>query len=307
MLPSCAVRTLDPEECRSLLDAPFTVPSAHYFHAALEVPPLRRAEALPPHGAELRLRTTHARSNFEETIEGVKNDFDGLYHEMLAAEGAWGFRGGTELSIEAVLSAWDEHLDRFRLYDENGALIVSDEDAELAGMATARHENVSVVRLRGLRELDRGNAGTWALEGSLKIPVGRERDLTNAGTYDPALTVRHSAHEGRWSGHSALGLTWPLGEQNLFEDFADVELEPFLHAGAAAVRRLDDRWSVGAQLSGHTSAFGDVEFLDHPAGDIVIGARRLVGRWTIEGGGGPGIGWAGSHQWLFFLGGTMRY
>jgi hypothetical protein len=306
-IPSCALRDLDPVERAGLLDAPFSVPAENFFHSALLVPPLRRAEALPPRGAELRLRSSHARSNFEETIAGTKNDFDGLYHEVLAVEGAWGLSGARELSVEATWNGWDEHLDRFHVFDANGELIVSDEDAHDAGMATARHENLGVIRLRGLQEIAGGDEGTWSIEGALKIPSGRARDLTNAGTTDPALTLRHSRREGPWSIHSAFGLTWPLGEQNLFEDFADVELEPFIHSGAAAVRRLGDRWSAGAQLFGHTSAFGDVEFLDHPGGSLVIGARHLAGRWTIEGGGGPGLGWAGSHQWVFFLGATMRY
>ena len=66
---------------------------------------------------------------------------------------------------------------------------------------------------------------------------------------DPALTLRHTIHSGRWSGHSAAGFTWPIGEQDLFVDAADVEFDPFLHGGVAAVRTLGDRWSKSAGSS----------------------------------------------------------
>lgn len=305
---SCTTPALEPAERESLLRAPFSVPSAHFFHAALLVPPLRRAEALPAGAAELRLQTSHARSRSVDTIAGVENEFDGLYHAVLSTESDYGIGGGREISLEAVLSGWDEELDQFELYDETGDPIVSDEDAHLEeGLASSRHENLSVLRLRGLQELGGGESWTWSLEGALKIPFGRSGDLTHAGTYDPALTLRHTLHEGRWSAHSAAGLTWPLGEQNLFDDDADVELGPFVHGGVAAVRTLGELWSAGVQVSGQTSAFGDVEFLDHPAGSIVIGARRLAGPWALEAGGGSGADPSGSYRWMFFLGGTLRY
>jgi hypothetical protein len=291
-----------------LLQAPFSVPSSHFFHAALHVPPLRRAEALPAGAAELRLQSSHARSRNDETIAGVRSHFDGLYHAVLSVESAYGLRDSREISLEAVYSGWDEDLDEFALFDETGDPIVSDEDSHLVfGQASARHENLSVLRARGLQELGGGESWTTSLEGAVKIPFGRDRDLTHAGTVDPSLTLRHSVHDDRWAAHSAAGFTWPIGEQNLFEDDVDVELEPFLHGGAGVIRTLGDRWSAGAQVFGHTSAFGDVGFLDHPGGSIVVGARHLVGPWSIEAGGGPGLGRSGSHRWMFFFGGTVRY
>jgi len=308
LLPSCATPPLGPAERESLLRAPFSISPAHFFHGALLVPPLRRAEALPAGAAELRIGSQHQRSRNEETIAGVENEFDGLLHAVISAESAYGIGASREISLEAVYSGWDEELDEFELFDEGGSPIVSDEEAHLVlGQASSRHENLSVLRLRGLQELGGGEKWTCALEAALKVPFGRDRDLTHAGTYDPALTLRHSVHAGRWSAHSAAGFTWPIGEQNLFVEEADVELEPFLHIGAGAVRALGERWATGVQLLGHTSAFRDVEFLDHPAGGVLLGARHLLGPWSVEAGGGTGIGWDGSHRWLLFLGGTLRY
>jgi len=287
-----------------LLAAPFAVPRASFFHAALDVPPLESAETLAPGTWYLRLRSSHTRSYKQETLNGIDNLCRGIYHEWLALDASWGFAPRWEAGLWLPLVGWDEAQDNFYLFDAAGTAIVRDEGNQIAGTeASRRHDNVSVVGLRVKRTLlEAQDAGfDLAASAQLKIPIGRPRDLTNAGTWDLALTALATIPRTWGTLHVNLGVVFPLGSQDLFIPEADVNLDPILQGGVAAVFPVSDRLSFGIQVEANSSAFGDVPFLAGSPVTAVAGARWLVGHYVLELGAGTGFDWDTSYQWLAFL------
>jgi len=285
-----------------ILRAPFSEARANFFHAALEVPPLESADTLPRGTVYVRLRAMTARSN-EETKGAVrKDDFDGMYEEFGALVATWAPRERVEVTARAVYAGWDEKQDRFRLFDDAGTPIVAGESRKLLGMgATHRHANLSVFGVGAKWQFLESEAGEAALSFSAKIPFGRDRDLTHAGTTDVALALLAGRTFGWGALHAQLGVTVPFGEQNLFEDEAEVDLNPFVFAAVGAVVPLGDTWAVGVQLEANTSAFRDVEFLDGTAVNAVVGVRKILfGRFVAEAGGGGGFDWSSSYQFMAF-------
>jgi hypothetical protein len=284
--------------------APFSIPRASYFYAALDVPPLESAQTLSPSSFYLRLRTTHARSYSKERIDYIPNSFEGLYHEWLAFDASWGIAKDWEVGMWLPLVGWDEIQDRFHIFDDSGNAIVRNEAAQISGAeASRRHDNFSVLGLRAKRMLLHNATHGYDLAASmqLKIPIGRPRDLTNAGTWDLVCTMLATIPEPWGAIHANLGVTFPLGGQNLFIPEANVTLNPFVHAGIAADFAVSQQWTVGVQLEANSDSFGDVAFLRGVPVTGVAGARWLHGKYVLEFGAGTGFDWHTSYQWLAFL------
>ena len=287
-----------------LLLAPFAAPRANFFHAALGVPEFESARTLDPGSVYLRLQTAHAQSREKRTIAGYTNDFNGLYHQWAALEAKWGVIDRLELSANTVFAGWDETLDRFRLYDDKGTPIVTDEAQTINGTgASKRHDNFSTVgfEAKGLL-LKAEDAGLdVSVATSIKFPIGRDRDLTDGGTYDLAFSLLGSLPLGRVEVHANVGVIVPLGSQNLFIHEANVDLNPFVFGGFGAVVRLPSDFAVGIQLEANSSAFGDVNFLEEAPITVTGGVRKLFGHLVLESGGGAGLNTKSSYEWMFFL------
>lgn len=291
----------------TILDAPMPSGRPSFFHAALEVPPLQTARTLERGTVYARIRSTHARSNVHEG-GGVsalgEDDVDATYREFASLLVSWSPLQSFELTARAVFAGWDEHHDRFELFNGSGEPIVSDEEKKILGLgATSRHLNLSVFGLGAKLQLweaaDRGF--DFALASFVKIPFGRDRDLTHAGTTDVALAGLARFPVGLGAFHLQLGATVPFGEQNLFNETEDVSLTPFAFGGIGFTWRVADTVAVGIQVEGNTSAFRGVDFLDkHPA-SAVVGTRVLWGPAILETGFGAGFDWSASYQWMGFM------
>jgi hypothetical protein len=236
---------------------------------------------------EVQVETSHARSIEREEENGIENRFDGFFHEWLTLDVRAGVLPRLELGARGVYAGWDEQIDRFRVFDSQGNIIVRDENVPGAG-ASKRHENVSKLVLHAktpllLREEAYFDVGFLS---SIKIPIGRERDLTNAGTTDLNFVLLSTVPVGPLAFHFNFGLGVPLGHQNLFTHEADVKLDPFFHGGAAAVWTVTDWLALDVQFEGNESAFGDVEFLDGPVYSFVPGFRLFFGPVSFEAAGG---------------------
>lgn len=301
---ACAARGPAPPTAAVLARAPWAMPRLNFFHAALEVPPLGTAAPAAPGDVWLRLASNHARSNAENRRGRVKNDFDGLFHEWLVLEGGWGAAPETELSLRAAVSGWDEHLDRLEVFDDRGRILPRNENKTFYGLGkSARHVNLSDLVLGLKRRVFREEAQDVDVAAALsvKLPVGRPLDLTNAGTLDVTATLLASAPLAGGRLHVNTGAGWPLTGQNLFVREARIDLNPFVYGGVGLVWPLPGDWSMGVQLGGHTSAFREVRFLRRAAGNLLFGLRRRFGATLLEAAVGTGLDWRTSYQWGFLL------
>jgi hypothetical protein len=275
-----------------LLDAPLDAPRLSFFHAALDVPPLQSARPLPSGSVKLALESNHARSVERRDVDGIENHFDGLYHEWAVLDLAGGFLSRFEAGARLPLAGWGEQLDTFSLFDDAGNPIVEDEAVVINGTgASKRHTNLSALTLRLKGALvEREQYGfDLSLAGSVKIPIARPRDLTNAGTTDLGATLLASVPMGPLTLHLNAGVGVPLGQQNIFVDQANVDLDVFFHGGLALAWTLPRDWAVVAQLAGNTSAFRDVQVLDGGPLTAMLGVRKLFDRLAVEVGGGTGL------------------
>jgi len=275
-----------------LLDAPFSALRLSFFHAALEVPPLETARTLPPGFLFAQIDSSHARSRKTADENGIGNTFDGIFHEWAALDVMAGILPRLEGGVRIALSGWDEQKDVFFLFDEAGNPIVSDEAPVITGTGSSqRHDNVSdiVVKLKGLLLEEKMSFLDLSLLGSVKFPIARERDLTNAGTFDLNIALLASKDFGPVTVHVNAGGGFPIGENNLFVDSADVDLNPFFQGGIGVTWRALERTSILLQLEGNTSAFKEVDFLDGGPLTIFGGARQAFGDFFIEAGAGAGL------------------
>jgi hypothetical protein len=307
LLAACAVPPTAPR--RADVEAPFAAPRASFLHAAVLVPPLQRAATLEPGTVHLRARSAHASSHAQRTIAGISNRFEGVFHEWLGLEAAWGAVPHLELTAATAYAGWDEHEDRFSLFDAAGTPIVRDEAGVIFGTASSkRHDNVSSLTLGAKRSwLAADEHGVdLALAAAVKLPVGRSRDLTHAGTEDVSLTTLVSVPLPFGTLHANAGATVPFGSQDLFVPAAGVDLEPFAHGGVGLSARLAERWAAGLQLEANGSAFRDVEFLRDPPVALVSGVRRVGRRLDVELGAGFGLERDSTYDWLAFAAVTVR-
>jgi hypothetical protein len=287
-----------------VLTAPFSAPRLNFFHSSLEVPPLESPKTLPPGYFYIQISSNHAHSKKSKRINGIKSEFDGLYHEWARADLSMGVFSWLDVAVSLALTGWDEDLDKFPIFDEMGRPIVRYEYLDIYGLeATKRHDNLSEAVIRAKAHLLQKGDFDLALASSLKIPFGRPRDLTNAGTYDVNIFLLGSyALNNSLTLYANCGAGFPLGKQNLFEEVADVDLNPFFQGGIGVNWKVLKSLAVGVQLEGNTSAFQDVEFLDYPALTLFAGVRKLFGRFYIEGGGGTGLYREGSYDYNIHVG-----
>jgi hypothetical protein len=288
----------------AVLNSPLPVPRLSFFHAALEVPPLDTASTLSPGAFYLRAESSHARSVDRQTIDGVESRFDGLYHDWVAFKLAAGVLPRLEAFTRVALAGWDETLDKFTLLDSNGDAIVENEaGVVLMESASNRHDNVSDVVAGAKVQLARVDeiGFDFALAASVKIPVSRPTDLTNAGTTDLNFTLLATRDLGPVTVHLNLGGGIPFGNQNLFVDSANVDLNAFIHGGAAIAWPVLENLTLVAQLEANTTAFRDVEFLDGPPVTVLGGLRQRFGRFFLEAGGGTGLTPHASYDYAIYV------
>ncbi len=286
-----------------LLRAPLRISRDNFFHSGLGLRPLDSAWILPPGRLYGRLRTTHAASIEARDVGGVRNRFAGLYHEWLGLDLDWGATEDLQLGLHLRVTGWDETLDRFTLFDGGGTPIVRDEAGVIAGTgpASQRHFNLSDVVLDGkLRLLERDGL-TVALAPLVKIPVGRDQDLTHAGTTDLGTSILASLDLGRLAVHANAGLLVPIGDQRIFVHDAHVRLDPVVQGGAGLAWQAGEDLAAILQVEANTSAFGDVPFLDASPVTLVAGLRQRTGSWLFEEAAGVGLAPRASWDWMVHL------
>ena len=287
-----------------ILTAPFSVPRLSFLHATLEVPPLEPAQPLPPGDLYIRVTTSHASSIKDQNIDGVKSHFGGLFHEWGALDVSLGVFSRLELGARMVVSGWDEKADKLAILDEKGRPIVRFEDLDYYGIGVSgRNSNLSKTVLRAKTLLFSSESRTFdlALASSVKIPIGRARNLTNAGTTDLNFFLLGSLFLNPVTLHANAGIGVPLGKQNLFAEEAGVDLNHFFQAGVCANWQINKDLALGIQLEGNTTAFREVPFLDYPAVTLFAGLRKFFGNLVVEGGVGTGLVRKGSFDYEYHL------
>ena len=287
-----------------ILTAPFSAPRLSFLHATLEVPPLEPARLLLPGDLYIRVSTSLANSTKNQTIGGVESDFDGVFHEWAALDASLGVFSHLEISTRIVYSGWNEKYDKLTILNENGYPIVRYEALDYYGIGVSgRNSNVSKIVLRGKTPLFSSVDPTFdlAFDASVKFPIGRARNLTNAGTTDLNFSVLGSLFLSPVTFHVNAGIGVPLGKQNLFIEEAGVDLNYFFQAGVCANWQISDSLALAIQLEGNTTAFHDVPFLDYPAVTLFAGLRKFFGNLVVEGGVGRGLLHNGSYNWEYYL------
>jgi hypothetical protein len=284
--------------------APLGVIRPSFFHAALLVPPMQSAEALSPGTAVGMLSTSHAEASSIQTIDGVTSSFYGGFHEWIAGELHWGALPSCELSLRSAVSGWDEQLDHFSLFDESGNYIVKDEARLAQGMASQRHENVASVDLGGKLEVLGGNgtAATTSIASTVRIPIARPGDLTNAGTTDVAVTALETVALDAFTLHANGGWVWPLGGQTLFVHEEHIGINSFWQGALGVNWRAVPDVAFDVQVQANGSAFRDVEFLSRNPVTVVAGTRCRCGTGFLELAFGRGFSRDSADEWEFFLG-----
>lgn len=287
-----------------ILTAPFSAPRLSFLHATLEVPPLESAQPLPPGDLYACITTTHASSIKDQNIDGVKSHFGGLFHEWGALDVSVGVISRLEIDARMVVSGWDEKADKLAILDEMGRSIVRYEALDYYGIGVSgRNSNISnaVIRAKTLLYSSESPTFDLALASSVKIPIGRARNLTNAGTTDLNFFLLGSLFLTPVTFHVNAGIGVPLGKQNLFVEEAGVDLNHFFQAGVCANWQIKKDFSLGIQLEGNTTAFRDVAFLDYPAVTLFAGLRKFFGNLFVEGGVGTGLIHKGSYDYEYHL------
>jgi hypothetical protein len=287
--------------CELQLRAPLPVPRPSFFHAALLVPPMQSAALLPAGEVVGALSSNHSDSKSTRTFDGVTSWFAGCYHEWIAGEVHWGALAAVELWARTAVGGWDEVLDHFNLYDQNGNFIVRDEERLAQGMASQRHENVTRLDLGSKWRLLGGDDAATAIAVAGKIPIARPGDLSNAGTFDLAATLLETVNIGEFTLHANAGWVWPLGQQTLFHADQDIELNPFAQAAVGATVLVGQQLALDLQVQANTSAFRDVPFLSQGPIGVVGGLRQFFGRNFAELSCGRGFEGTATDRWEAFF------
>jgi len=293
--------TADPdlEAPRLRLVAPIAGPRDAFFYSGLLLPPLRAATTPPPWTLDVRLRTGLVHSAFTRSEDGVRSRFDGLFigHARLDL----GLMVTERIELQAVLrvAGWDERRDVFRVAVDRTLVVEGEAQKAAIGKATGRHENLAQLQLGALVRWWESDDGLTAFATAIgvKLPGFRRADLTSSGTGDVALTALLTV--GLAPGlalHVNGGLVAPLGDQWLFED-PTLDVDPFVQGAVGFTWAVTDWLAVGASLEGASSPWRDVPVLDRPAASAVGGVRLLLGRFSVEVGGGAGIG-SGGADWI---------
>lgn len=294
-----------PPELRLRLLAPFSPPRNSSFFSGLGLPSLRHARVQPEGTLTARLRGSETHTADTADVDGHRSRLDAVYIEQARLDLELAVHDRVALFADSRIAGWDERRDVFRIADERGALVIEGEAVKAtSGRATSRHENLAVVSFGALVTALRSDDGSSALGASiaLKLPGFRRGDISNSGTGDIALTVHGSLGIGeRLVLHASAGAVVPFGQPWIFEDADQFDAHAFLQSAVGASFAVTDWLSVGLTVEGATSPWEeDVAFLDRPALTISCGARLLLGRFTIELGGGVGLS-SGSADWSAWI------
>ena len=304
---------------KTLLFAPFASQRANFLHAALGIPRLETAFVLPPKTWYARLGTDHSHSEkgphvsgsflTEEVSKGndVPDYYLGRYHRWIALELTRGIGYRTEIHARAAYAGWDEHNDHFYFFSDEGIPLVEGEERNVYGIgATGRDGDIADVVLQSktkLYEVIRSDSRHCiSLAASVKLPLGQPNNLVDAGTVDPGLRLLATSVMGEFALHLNAGGVVPLGEQNLFVEEADIDLDPMFVWGGGLIWVPTASIACGVQLEGNTSAFGDIPFLKGDPVTVLAGFRKLTSKnYVIEGGMGTGFDTDTAYTWSFFF------
>ncbi len=296
---SAAVQVTEAGAPRLRLVAPLAGPRDAFFYSGLLLPPLDAATTPPPWTLDVRLRTSLVHSAFTRDSGGSRSRFDGLFigHARLDL----GLMVTERIELQATLrvAGWEERRDVFEVRVGRTLVVEGEAKKEADGTATGRHENLAQVQLGALVrwwESDDGQTA-FATAVGVKLPGFRRADLTNSNTLDVAVTGLFTL--GLAPGlalHVNGGVVAPFGQQWLFEVEA-FEVDVLLQGAAGVTWAVTDWLALGASLEGATSPWEDVPVLDRPAVSAVGGVRLLLGRFTVEVGGGAGLG-SGGAEWI---------
>ncbi len=307
--------TLRADEAFRLM-APFAAQRANFFHAALGIPRLQAAWTLDTGQHTVRFRTDHSHNTKGHPLGGsivqariraglpVENNFLGQFNTWLAVEYARGLLPGLEAGFRLGYGGWDEQQDHFYFFDREGRPLIRYEDRDVYGLGpTGRDDDLTDVVFHATMRLSQSDnrSRTFAITTQMKLPLGAPRNLTDAGTTDAAFAFLYTEIFGHVALHINAGGMVPIGKQNLFIPDADVTLRPVACGGVGLMYRGGRLWAFGLQLEGNTSAFRDVPFLAASPVTVLVGARRLAGRWSIEAGLGTGLDWQAAYDHSYFL------
>lgn len=289
--------------CEQQLRAPLPVPRPNFFHAALLVPPMQSALALPVGEVTGGLSTNHADSKSTRTFGTVTSSWAACYHEWIAGEIYWGALPAVELSARTAVAGWDEVLDHFLLFDQSGNYMVRDEEKLARGEASQRHENLSRLDLGGKWQLlgSGEQSAATAIAVATKIPIAREGDLTSSGTFDFAVTLLETVPLGDFTLHANGGWVWPFGQQTLFHLDEGIELNSFAQGAVGSTLLVASDMALDLQVQANTSAFRDVPFLSQGPIGFVGGVRKFFGSIYTEVSFGHGFDRHSGDQWELFV------
>jgi hypothetical protein len=285
--------------------APFASPRSSYFYSGFGLPRLREAWGGAEGELTARLRSSQTHSADTRDVDGRRDRIDAVYIEHLRLDLSLAVHDRVTLFGDLRVAGWDERRDVFRIFDETGALTIQGEAAKVAlGRSTSRHENLAVVMFGALVTLVRGDDGVSGLGASLaiKLPGFRRGDLTSSGTGDAALTAHGSLLlVERVALHANAGVVAPMGRPWIFEDEGLTSPHAFLQTSLGVTVAVTEWLSLGASVEAETSPWDrEVRFLDRPALTASLGARLLLGRFSLELGVGAGAS-SGSADWLAWL------
>ncbi len=290
---------VDVEAPRLRLVAPLAGPRDAFFYSGLLLPTLDAATTAPPWTLDVRLRTSLVHSAFTRDSGGSRSRFDGLFIGHARLDLALMVTERIELQAALRVAGWEERRDVFEVRVGRTLVVEGEAKKEADGTATGRHENLAQVQLGALVrwwESDDGQTA-FATAVGVKLPGFRRADLTNSNTLDVAVTGLLTL--GLAPGlalHVNGGVVAPFGQQWLFEEEA-FDVDVLLQGAAGVTWAVTDWLALGASLEGATSPWEDVPVLDRPAISAVGGARLLLGRFTVEVGGGAGLG-SGGAEWI---------
>lgn len=309
----------DQQDARTtLLSAPFASQRANFLHAALGIPRLETAFVLPSKTWYARLGTDHTHSEKGPHVggsymqrevregRGVPDYYLGRYHRWIALELTRGMGLRTEVHARAGYAGWDEHIDHFYFFSPEGTPLVEGEYRDVYGIGpTGRDGDLADVVLQSKTELYEvvtpHSRHCVSLAASLKLPLGQANNLVDAGTVDPGLRLLATSVMGEIAVHLNAGVVVPLGEQNLFVEEADVDLDPMIVWGVGLIWLPTASVACGVQLEGNTSAFRDISFLKGDPITVLAGFRKLTLNYVIEAGLGIGFDTDTSYTWSFFF------
>lgn len=305
-VPASGSEPLD-EPVRLRLLAPFASPRDALFYSGFGIPLLRSGRG--PLAGTIEARARHAREAFadSDSDDGARHRVDALFIEHLRLDATVGILDHLALWVDARIGGWDERRDVFRVHasrDPTTLIIQGEQRKQDDGVSTSRHENLSILMVGALATIWRADDGVSGLAASLavKSPGFRRGDISSSGTTDVALTAHLTLalHE-RVAVHGNAGVVIPIGDPWIFQHPSAFDARPFVQGAAGVTWAVTDWLALGASIEAAQSPWlAEVAFLDRPTINASGGVRLLLGRFSIEVGGGAGLS-SGSADWLMWV------